>query len=102
MTDDDPYAYDADPDDEQTDDAVVSYRTGPFPPQGLSPFERICAAMAFIVAIPLLILGVLGLFLGFRFWVALPPILGVIPAFVAWGIIKPIMRMWKVQRVQTY
>ena len=39
--------------------------------------------------------GGLGVFAGCKAHFTLPPILGVIPVFVGWGIIKPILVAWK-------
>lgn len=62
---------------------------------GLTGFEKFCAVIAFLVAIPLMLLGVIGVFLGCSANFTLPPILGVLPAFAAWGIIRPIIKVWK-------
>ena len=72
-------------------------------------FDKVCACLAFVVGIILLVLGLLGAFVGCNANFSLPPILGAIPALVGWGIIRPIIVAWKslsVRRVsmptQTY
>lgn len=57
-------------------------------------FDKICAVAAFALGAVLLVLGVLGLFTGCNANFTLPPILGVIPAFVGWGIVKPVVVAW--------
>ncbi len=57
-------------------------------------FDKFCAVLAFILAIVFVILGVLGLFFGCNANFSLPPILGVIPAFVGWGIIRAVICGW--------
>ncbi len=61
-------------------------------------FDKTCAVLAFALGIVLLLLGVLGLFTGCRANFSLPPVLGVLPAFVAWGILKPVVVAWKKPR----
>ena len=46
-------------------------------------------------AIVFLILGAMGLFMGCRFWFSLPPIVGVLPAFAGWGIVRSVWFAWK-------
>jgi len=58
-------------------------------------FDKICAVLAFILGGLFLLFGGLGLFMGCNAHFSLPPILGVIPFFVGWGIIKPILVAWK-------
>jgi len=58
-------------------------------------FDKICAVLAFLLGGTLLVLGALGLFTGCKAHFTLPPILGVLPALVGWGIIKPIIVAWK-------
>jgi hypothetical protein len=62
----------------------------------LNSFDKFCAAPAFLLGIVFLILGVLGLFGGCRANFTLPPILGVAPAFVGWGILRAIYVGWNV------
>ncbi len=61
----------------------------------MNVFDKICAVIAFAVAIVFLVLGVLGIFMGCRFWFTLPPILGALPAFVGWGIVRSVWFAWK-------
>ena len=60
----------------------------------MSVFDKICAVIAFGLGIVLLILGFIGLFLGCKANFSLPPVLGVLPAFAGWGIIRSIMLAW--------
>lgn len=62
---------------------------------GLSSFDKFCAVLATILAVPLLILGIIGLFIGCSANFTLPPILGVIPALVGWGIVRGIVVAWR-------
>ena len=66
----------------------------PKPGQGLTGFEKFCAVLAFALGVGFMLLGVLGLFTGCSANFRLPPVVGVIPAFVGWGIIRPIMKSW--------
>lgn len=61
-------------------------------------FDKICAATAFLLGVIFMILGVLGLFTGCKAHFTLPPILGLIPAFVGWGMVKPIYVAWNSPR----
>jgi len=62
----------------------------------MSGFDRFCAVLAGLVGSVLMILGGLGLFFGSKAHFALPPVLGVLPAFVGWGIVRSIMVAWNV------
>ena len=66
----------------------------PQPRPGLTAFEKLCAVLAFALGIGFLLLGVIGLFTGCRANFSLPPVLGVLPAFIGWGIIRPIIKSW--------
>ena len=59
-------------------------------------FDKLCAVLAFVLGLALIVLGVFGLFAGCRANFSLPPILGSLPALVGWGIIRPILVAWKV------
>lgn len=61
-------------------------------------FDRICAALAMILGVVLLVLGIVGLFTGCKANFTLPPILGVLPALVGWGIAKSVWVAWSVGR----
>ena len=58
-------------------------------------FNKFCAVLAFVLGAVLMILGVIGLFAGCSANFTLPPILGVLPALVGWGIVRPILVAWK-------
>lgn len=60
----------------------------------LNAFDRVCAVLAFLVALVFLVLGVLGLFTGCRAHFSLPPVLGVLPALVGWGIVRSVYVAW--------
>jgi hypothetical protein len=62
----------------------------------LNAFDKTCAVLAMIVAALLMLLGVIGTFAGCSANFMLPPILGALPALVAWGIIKPVIVAWRV------
>jgi len=57
-------------------------------------FDKLCAISAFVLGIVMLGLGGLGLFAGCSAHFTLPPVAGVIPAFVGWGIVRPIWLAW--------
>jgi hypothetical protein len=61
----------------------------------MNTFGKICACMAFVLGVVLLILGVMGAFVGCNAHFSLPPILDVVPALVGWGVVKPIIVAWK-------
>ena len=66
----------------------------------MSAFDRLCAAVGFLLGVVLMILGIFGLFAGCKAHFTLPPVLGVVPAFVGWGIIRAVWVAWKVQPPQ--
>ena len=61
----------------------------------MNAFDKSCAAVAFVLGVVLLVIGGLGLFAGCRAHFTLPPVLGVIPAFVGWGIVRAVYLAWK-------
>jgi hypothetical protein len=61
----------------------------------MNVFDKICAVIAFAAGAIFILLGVLGLFTGCKAHFTLPPVAGVIPAFVGWGIVKPVIVAWK-------
>jgi hypothetical protein len=58
-------------------------------------FDKFCAFFSFLLGVVLLLLGGLGLFKGCHANFALPPVVGVIPAFIGWGIVRPIIVAWR-------
>ena len=60
----------------------------------MNVFDKLCAAVAFLLGVGLLVLGVVGLFTGCKAHFTLPPVLGVIPAFVGWGIVRAVYVAW--------
>jgi hypothetical protein len=61
----------------------------------MNVFDKVCAVLAFPLGVVLLVLGIIGLFVGCNASFVLPPILGVVPAFVGWGIVRPVVVAWK-------
>ena len=61
----------------------------------LSKLDKFCAGIAFLLGIPLFVLGIVGLFAGCRANFSLPPVLGVIPALLAWGIFRSVIVAWR-------
>ncbi len=66
--------------------------------QDMSVFDKLCAVAAVLLGVVFLLLGVIGLFLGCSANFTLPPILGALPAFVGWGIIRAVYVAWNVPR----
>lgn len=62
----------------------------------MNVFDRLCARIAFVPGVIVLLLGVFGLFAGRRAQFSLPPVLGILPALVGWGILRFIVIAWKV------
>ncbi len=62
----------------------------------MNAFDKFCAAVAFVLGILFLILGVPGIFLGCKASFTLPPVLGVLPALAGWGIIRAIWVAWRI------
>jgi len=60
----------------------------------MNVFDKLCAALAFVLGGLLLILGAIGLFAGCRANFSLPPVFGIIPAFVGWGIVRAVYVAW--------
>ncbi len=58
-------------------------------------FDKFCSVFAFLLGAVLILLGVLGLFKGCNAHFALPPIAGIVPAFIGWGIVRPIIHAWR-------
>ena len=67
----------------------------------MTTFDRICAGAGAVLGVALLLLGVLGLFAGCKAHFSLPPVLGVLPAFVGWGILKAVKVAWNVPTDET-
>ena len=65
---------------------------------GMSGFDKFCAGMSFVLGAVLLILGVIGAFAGCSAHFTLPPVFGVLPAFVGWGIVRAVYVAWNVRR----
>lgn len=61
----------------------------------INTFDKICAAPAALLGALFLLLGMFGLFNGAAAHFTLPPILGVFPAFVGWGMLRAIYIAWR-------
>lgn len=57
-------------------------------------FDKLCAVLAALLGIALFLLGAIGLFTGCKANFTLPPILGVVPALVGWGILRSVWLAW--------
>src|SRR5207248_4889625 len=57
----------------------------------MSKFDKFCAVLAVVLAVVLLLLGVIGLFAGCSANFTLPPVLGVLPTLIGWGIIRSVI-----------
>lgn len=64
-------------------------------------FDRFCFVLAFVIGCAFLVLGSLGLFLGCKAHFTLPPVLGVVPALVGWGITRAVYLAWRQSTVIT-
>ena len=60
----------------------------------VNTFDKICAVVAFPVGVVFLVLGVIGVFAGCSAHFTLPPVLGVIPGFVGWGVVRAVCIAW--------
>jgi hypothetical protein len=60
----------------------------------MNVFDKFCAVLAFAFGVVFLILGALGLVMGTYAYIRLPPIAGVIPAFIGWGIVRAVFVSW--------
>ena len=61
----------------------------------LNVFDKICAVFAILLGGLFMILGELGVFTGCKAHFTLPPVMGILPVFVGWGIVKSIIVAWK-------
>ena len=61
-------------------------------------FDKCCAALAAALGVALIVLGVVGLFIGCRAAFQLPPVIGVLPALVGWGIFRSVLIAWRAPR----
>jgi hypothetical protein len=62
----------------------------------MNTFDKICAGGAFVLGIVFLVLGAIGLFTGSGAHFKLLPVLGVLPAFVGWGILRSVWFAWSI------
>jgi len=63
----------------------------------MNAFDKLCAIPAFILGILFIVLGAIGLFAGCKANFTLPPIFGVFPALVGWGIVRAVYFGWNRQ-----
>ncbi len=61
----------------------------------MNVFDKICAAAAFVLGAAFLVLGAFGLVAGSSANFTLPAPLGVLPAFVGWGIVRSVYLAWR-------
>src|SRR6476469_93986 len=54
----------------------------------LNRFDKLCASLAAVLGLIFIIMGIVGLFAGISANFSLPPILGLLPALVGWGILR--------------
>lgn len=64
----------------------------------MNVFDKACAVLAFALGVMLVIAGLVGLFGGVRASFTLPPVLGLLPAFAGWGIVRAVRLSWHVKR----
>jgi predicted permease len=64
------------------------------PLKQINLFDKICAVAALLLGIIFVLFGTLGAIFGCNMWFALPPILGGLPVFFGWGIIRCIYVSW--------
>jgi hypothetical protein len=64
----------------------------------MNAFDKFCAVLAVPLAAALMLLGGLGLFAGCSANFTLPPILGVLPALIGWGILRAVWWGWSAGR----
>ena len=62
----------------------------------LNIFDKICGVFAFGVV--LLLARTFDLCIGVRAWFTLPPVLGLLPAFVGWGIVRAVYFAWRAKK----
>ncbi len=78
----------------QPDDALPRGANTP----RLNTFDKLCVMPAFALGLLFLVLGFVGAFWGASANFTLPPGLGVLPAFIGWGIIRSVIVAWKRSR----
>ncbi len=61
----------------------------------MNVFDKICAALAFALGVVFLAAGVAGAVFGCRAHFTLPPVLGALPAFAGWGIVRAVYLAWR-------
>jgi hypothetical protein len=61
----------------------------------MTTFDKICAALSISIGAIFMVLGVIGLFIGAKAYFTLPPILGVLPFFLGWGMCVPLVKYWR-------
>ncbi len=59
-------------------------------------FDKMCAVPAILLGVVFMFLGALGLFKGCNAHFALPPVLGVVPFFVGWGMCVSLVKSWNI------
>ena len=63
-------------------------------------FDKICAVIAIPIGIIMMMLGVVGLFVGSNAHFTLPPVLGGLPFFMGWAMSITLIRFWSATNKQ--
>ena len=66
----------------------------------MTVFDKICAVLSIPIGVAFMILGGVGLFTGAKAHFTLPPIIGVLPFFLGWGMCVPLIKYWKMSSNQ--
>lgn len=62
----------------------------------MNRFDKICSVFAIPFGVVFMLLGIVGLFTGFRFRISLGPIEGVAPFFLGWAMSVTLLRFWRI------
>jgi hypothetical protein len=66
--------------------------------KGLNTAEKVCAILVLLLGVVFVIQGVLGVFMEVRANYTLPPVIGALPFFLGYGMIRCVMIAFKVSR----
>jgi hypothetical protein len=61
-------------------------------------FDKICAMFAFSLGVVMVLLGVFGVFFGCHANFTLPAVIGILPAFFGWGVIRSVYFGWQFKK----
>ena len=62
----------------------------------MNRFDKICSVLAIPFGVAFMLLGIVGLFTGFRFRISLGPIEGAAPFFLGWAMSVTLLRFWRI------